>query len=361
MLIRELGEDALIARLTEDFKTEALGGPGDSKQPEYPAILKALGDDASVTLVSKETCQLVTIDTLSEGTHFDLGYTPPFYLGRKAVSVSLSDIAAMGGVPGYLLTAVSLPPELNVDFALELYRGIRECAEEYGVSLIGGNTAKARTIAITTVVIGEAKKDEVVYRAGAAPGDTVFVTGTLGDSALGLKALKEAKRDIDEIPPVKGPFKDAVMKHLDPTPRVDVGRLIAGKGLATSMTDLSDGLLRDLGHIAAASRVSATVELAKLPLSGELKEHIRQYPDSVHLALAGGEDYELLFTAAPEKSGLVEALKDETGLRVSAIGHIGPVTPVTKETEDPKAEAVKVVTPDGSPFQALETGYDHFA
>lgn len=354
MLISELGEDALIARLTQGFRAP---GPEGSKG----GVLKALGDDASVTLVSKETCQLVTIDTLTEGTHFDLGYTPPFYLGKKAVSVSLSDIAAMGGVPGYLLTAVSLPPELNVDFALELYRGIRVCAESFGVTLIGGNTTKAPSTTITTVIIGEAKKDEVVYRAGASPGDTVFVTGTLGDSALGLKALKEAARDIDEIPPIKGPFKEAVMKHLDPLPRVGVGRLIASKGLATSMADISDGLLRDLGHIATASGVSATVELAKLPLSEELKDHIRRHPDSVGLALSGGEDYELLFTAAPEKSGLVEALKDETGLRVSAIGHIGAVTPMTMETEDPKAEAVKVVTPDGSPFQVLGTGYDHFA
>ncbi len=334
MRLKELGELSLIKRLGERFTARG------------PRVVKALGDDTAVTIVDDSRGLLSTTDTLIEEVHFRTSYTPPYLLGRKVVSISLSDVAAMGGVPLYLLLSVAVTPETTEEFFDELYNGIADCAKEFDVILIGGNTSASpgRTV-LTSTVLGEVPIDEVVYRDGARCGDRIYVTGTIGDSALGLSVLME--RGIEAVS--KGPFKRAVHRHLDPTPRIRAGRALAERGLATAMIDISDGLVQDLRHLTEQSNAGAAVEFKALPLSEEMKDHLRENPSNRRLVLAGGEDYELLFTARPESTGAIERLKKELGLPITPIGEVlGP------------EEGIRIVDGDGSPIRLAEEGFEHF-
>ena len=331
MKLKDMGEDALI----------------DIIEAAYPAptgkgIEKAVGDDTSVTLIDgSESSLLVTTDTLVEGIHFDDSYSTPHLLGKKLLSVSLSDIAAMGGRAKYFLISLTLTPQTTDDYVKELYRGIDERAKEAGAVLIGGNTTSTggETKVLTSTVIGEASSKKVVYRKGALTSEDIYVTGTIGDSALGLKALKEGQGDI---------YKDAVARHLAPQARVQAGALLGERLLATSMIDISDGFMKDLTRLMAASNVGAEVTLKAIPLSTDTSEYININPDGYDLLLSGGEDYELLFTAKKDKAQEIEELSKELGLLIT---HIGETT-LKKE--------VIVIDDNGSPVEIETLGFEHF-
>jgi len=284
--------------------------------PRDRSVFRAIGDDAAVIARPDAPCLLVTTDTLREGIHFSRHFTSPFLLGKKSLAVNLSDIAAMGGDPRYYVVSLSAPPETPVAWVGELYRGMRCRARDCGALLVGGDTtASEGGVSITITVIGTARRARVVYRNGARSGDHLYVTGTVGDAALGLALLRQ-----NRAPAAAQPL---LRRHRDPAPRVAAGRMLAASGAATSMIDISDGLVADLRHILKQSRVGARLERDALPLSPQYRRLCALSGGDVYgHALYGGEDYELLFTAPPEKQAAVARIGQALGLRITRIGTI---------------------------------------
>jgi thiamine-monophosphate kinase len=324
--LAELGEFGLIDRIAR-------------RVPPAPGVLIGIGDDAASVCPEAGAVSLLTSDMLVEGVHFDLATTDPARLGRKSLSVNLSDIAAMGGIPRYVLLSLAIPPTLSAEFMEELVAGVTECAGRFGVTLVGGDTCAAqRDLVLSITVMGEQRPDRVVGRNGARPGELVFVTGCLGDSALGLRELQAGTR-----------VSPAIDRHLDPLPRVEAGRQLAEAGIPTAMIDVSDGLLADLGHILDRSGCGAELESDLLPLSPYFRETAaRHHAEPLELALAGGEDYELLFTAPPEREPALRRLMARTGLQVTGIGRI---------TAEP---GVRLRDRSGAPVAVSGRGYRHF-
>lgn len=353
------GEDAFVKELAKRFASpqggrqtsnrlaKGRGGRAASNAhtvaPAWRRVIKAIGDDTSVTIQSPGSVLLTTTDTLVESTHFERSYTPARLLGRKALSVSLSDIAAMGGTPLFFLVSITFPSGIDKKYIDGIYDGMKSCSDEFGVPLIGGNTARAPIVTISTTVLGEVKKGREVLRSGARPGDAIFVTGTPGDSALGLKVLQN-----HGLKALKGRFKRAVSRHLDPVPRLSTGQALSRQRLATSMIDVSDGVALDLKRLTEASGVGAEIYLSGFPISKELKH----YSDSTSspwedLALSGGEDYELLFTARPKDEKKVKALSRSLGLDITTIGRITD-------------KGLNIIGADGRPVKLKRLGFVHF-
>ncbi len=326
MNVKELGEFGLIARIAGMVK------PGIG-------VETGIGDDAAVTKPCAGSLTLSTTDMLVEGVHFDLSLSDPLTLGRKSLSVNLSDIAAMGGEPRHFLLSMAIPSTISVEFLDDFIRGMLDRADEFGVALIGGDTCSSKSgLVISVTVMGEQLPGKIIRRGGAGAGDIVFVTGTLGDSALGLEMLKKGDRG--------GP---ATEKHLDPLPRVREGIALAKAGIPTAMIDISDGLLADLGHILQCSATGARLELGKIPLSSFFREKCSPLSEeSYSLALAGGEDYELLFTAPSCRNGEIIDLFVRLGTPVTAIGEI---------TTD---LGLSVISDDGGEYGILKRGFNHF-
>ena len=260
-------------------------------------VIRSIGDDCAVLRVEEGYDLLWTIDSLIEGVHFDLTYTSLRLLGKKALAVNVSDIAAMGGEPQYALLSLGWPPERKLEEALELAGGMQESAREYGVALIGGDTVAApRGLTLSLTVLGRARPNELLGRDGAQVGDLVYVTGPLGQAAAGLEILRHGL----ELP--EATKKPLLQAFLDPQPQVAAGRVLAQNHLATSLIDLSDGLASDLYQICLQSRVGALVEAGHVPISPAVREvAIKTGKDPLDLALKGGEDYFLLFTGSPAK------------------------------------------------------------
>ncbi|MBC8287974.1 MAG: thiamine-phosphate kinase [Nitrospinae bacterium] len=276
--IKELGEFGLIHHLSSRLKFRA----ADS--------ILGIGDDCAVYPVKSGTNEVISTDALVEGIHFKLSTTTPEALGRKALSVSLSDIAAMGGAPKRVLVTLGIPKKISVSYLDKLYSGFNEICNQFQVELAGGDTVSSpKCFFINVAVIGEANR--VFTRQGAKPGDLIFVTGTLGDSSLGLQLLNKKKRAHED-------HKFLIERHLDPTARVhEAGILSRSKINITSMIDISDGLVQDLYHICKSSKVGAQIHEDRLPQSPEFTRTCnRSSIPPLPLLLNGGEDYELLFT-----------------------------------------------------------------
>ena len=326
MRLKELGEFGLIDRIAGRVTRKA-------------GVRIGIGDDAAALEPSPGQITLASADMLVEGVHFDLALCGPLTLGRKSLAVNLSDIAAMGGTPRYALLSLAVPQDLPVEFLDGFTSGFLEVAAEFDVTLVGGDTcASPGGLVVSITVMGEQFAERVVTRSGARPGDLIFVTGTLGDSALGLKQLREGER-----------AGAAVQRHLDPLPRVREGMALAEAGLPTAMIDVSDGLLADLGHILDLSKVGARLELDRLPLSPAFDEAKPGLGDDPFLLpLAGGEDYELLFTAPPDRADAIRETLAPLGTRLSVIGEI-------------TTTGLRVVGTDGSDYPVAVRGYSHFS
>jgi thiamine-monophosphate kinase len=326
LTLGELGEFGLIGRISR-------------KAHLSRSVRIGIGDDAAAIEPGAGLLTLVTTDMLVEGVHFDLEYSDPFTLGRKSLAVNLSDIAAMGGVPRHFLVSMAVPGETPVEFMDAFFEGMISLGDDYGVSLIGGDTCSSpQGLVVSVTVMGEQTPHLVVTRSGARPGDLIWVTGTLGDSALGLALLKKGIGD-----------GGAVRRHLDPIPRVREGIRLAEGGLASAMIDISDGLLADLGHILELSGVGARISLGLLPLSGDFLAR-REFVggDLFSLPLSGGEEYELLFASSPENSPAIQAAMAESGTACTTIGEI---------TSMP---GLSIVTESGEEYLPEKQGYNHF-
>lgn len=307
-------------------------------------VVCGIGDDTAVFAADQDDYLLWTIDSLVEGVHFDLSYTPLKQLGRKALAVNLSDIAAMGGEPQYALLALGWPPARDLAGALELARGMQEMAEEYGVALIGGDTVSAPGgVMLSLTVLGRVRPRELLRRNQAQAGDLIYVTGPLGQAAAGLEALK---RSLELPDAIKIPLLQAL---LDPRPQVAAGQVLARQHLATAAIDLSDGVASDLLQICLLSRVGAVVEADQVPIPAPVMEvaaRIGKAP--LDLALKGGEDYHLLFTAAPDKKQEMEQCFQEAGLPIpTRIGEIVAGTGVSLRLQEVEQDI-------------SGTGFDHF-
>ena len=313
-------------------------------------IAAGIGDDAAVIKPPKRSVCLVTTDILIEDIHFKLDYTDPLRLGKKALSINLSDIAAMGGFPQYFLLSMGLPLHLPFRWVEELFCGIQQVAEQYDLSLIGGDTSLARKLSINITLIGRGKAGEIIYRNGAQAGDQIMVTGTLGNAALGLRILKSHGGDSSISRAGDSDLAELIEKHLSPIPRIAEGRLIAKNHLASAMIDISDGLMADLGHILEESHAGAKIWISQLPLSEAYRRKAPQYTSSdIDLAISGGEDYELLLTTPREKGEKLLGLFRKSGLKITPIGEI----------VDPRY-GLKLFMDDGREYRPREKGYDHF-
>lgn len=287
--------------------------------PPSKRVLVGIGDDAAV-VTSPRGRMVATVDTLVEGVHFDLAYTGPRELGQKALAVNLSDIAATGATPLYALISLGLPQHLSDPFVLELYNGIRRLAKTSRVDIIGGNlTQSPQVLVIDITLIGETKR--YLTRDSAKVGDVLCVTGTLGLSAAGLNYLKRFGRSMHG----EAPFTSAFERHLTPTPRVAEGRILNKETGVHAVIDISDGFAKELHHLCQASGVGARVEEADLPVAPETKR-VAEFlgTDSRKWVLFGGEDYELLFTAAPKSIAPLQKAFAKLGSSFKVVGQILP-------------------------------------
>jgi thiamine-monophosphate kinase len=290
MRLARVGELALLERVRARFHEKSRD------------VVAGIGDDAAVLRFAGKKNLLATSDMMLEGVHFDLRLISPFQLGFKLVSVNVSDIYAMGGKPSFVLLDIAAPGDSEDRFIEALFEGVSAGARAYGVFVVGGDISSSREgLVLSATLLGETARP--VLRSGARPGDKLYVTGWLGESACGLELLRKIGRPVDFERPINRPLKWAVMrpllkKHLMPEAREPSGFQKA----ATSMIDLSDGLLMDLFRLCDESRVGVRLYRSRIPLSVETKAAASFLGLDPHgLAAGGGEDYELLFTA-PRRS-----------------------------------------------------------
>jgi len=287
-------------------------------------VLLGIGDDAAVIQTTRGTDLIACCDLMVEGVHFRTEWTPPRLLGRKALAVNLSDIAAMGGHSKFAMVSIALPHKYSAEFIDELFNGISELADASGVAIIGGDTSgSANSLFIDISVIGECYSGRAVTRGGAEVGNKIYVSGSLGASALGLSFLEAGFR-LSDVKHLGDTGRRALLKHLAPEPKLSLGRALGEAGLATAMIDISDGLSTDLTHILEESTVGATIHASALPIDDCVLSATAAVPavDPTTLALNGGEEYELLFTVRPQDQDRLTFLARTLGERVTSIGEI---------------------------------------
>jgi thiamine-monophosphate kinase len=327
MKVRSLGEFGLIEQIRK-------------AAPQGRGVRAGIGDDAA-WLECRGGALLVTTDLLIEGIHFDLRWTSFYALGYKTLAVNLSDIAAMGGVPDYATLSLAVPGNYRAEDIKEFYRGLNALARRSGVSLVGGDTSAGDRMFISPALMGHCD-GRPVLRSGARPGDDLWATGSLGDSALGLALLKKKIRTSRAQ---KAAAAYAIRRHRFPTARLAAGALLGRTRLAKAMIDLSDGLVQDLGHICKASGVGAEIDESVLPLSQAYRSLAG---GDTTAALGGGEDYEMLFAARARDRNRIEKLRPRLGIRLTRIGHCV------------RGGGVKVLYGGGRPRTVSLRGYNHF-
>ena len=335
--IGELGEFGLIDHLNKNITIK------------HATTIKGIGDDAAV-IEAGDHVKVVTTDLLLEGVHFDLSYAPLQHVGFKAVAVNVSDVAAMNAIPKYITVSIALSNRFSVEAVDALYAGINAAAEHYGVDVVGGDTTASRSgLAISITAIGEAKKEEVVYRSGAKVNDIVCVTGDLGGALIGLQVLEREKQVYLSNPDMKPELEKytyVTSRQLRPDARMDIIHELKEMGVQpTSMMDISDGLASELFHICKASSVGVTIYEDKLPIDKQTFDTAVELGlDPITCVLNGGEDYELLFTIDQKDFAKLEKHPD-----IHFIGHI------TKEEE-----GKYLVTKSGTVAQLKAQGWKHF-
>ena len=248
MKLKELGEFRFINRITEGCLVRTEG------------VVKAIGDDCCVFRAPENKVILLTTDMLVEDIHFLKNAITPHELGRKTLAVNISDIAAMGGTPGEAVISIAIPATIEVEYLDRLYEGMKAIAREFGVNLLGGDTTSSpKHLVINVALVGWAAEDEVLYRSGAKEGDVIFLTGAVGASAAGLDIILSGRNFVK-----RGELFEA---HLNPTPQIKEGRIIAELKIAHSLIDVSDGVASDLGHICEESGVGAVLEESAIPVT----------------------------------------------------------------------------------------------
>ncbi len=313
-----LQEFALIRDLERRFARPASG------------LVQGIGDDAAVIATSAPAWWHLTTDLLVEGIHFDLKSAAPESVGYRAAMANLSDIAAMGAAPRYLLVSLAIPRTIQRPQVDELYGGLMTACRLYGVALVGGDTSASMAgLFLSITLIGTTTRRRALFRHGATVGDQIFVSGTLGDSLAGLRLSARgtgARSSGKRTTPLSHAHRQFLLRrHFHPTARVAEGQWLNSERLASAAIDVSDGLSGDLRHICQESRVGAEVDLRRIPISPACRAYAQTVGVSpAQLALTGGEDYELLFTASPKDGRLIERQARSRGFRMTCIGTIRP-------------------------------------
>ena len=300
-----------------------------------------LTDDAGLIAPPAGRDLVLTKDAMVEGVHF-LAAEAPARLAARLLRVNLSDLAAMGAVPlGYLL-ALALPPDLPADWLAEFSRGLGRDQAEFAITLIGGDTvATPGPLTLSLTAVGHVARGRALTRRGARAGDEIYVSGTVGDGLIGLASLR------DELPPLPDAARrSAVKRYRTPLPRLALGQRLIG--LATAAIDLSDGLIADAGHIAAASGGGAEIAAGAVPLSAAGRALVARDAAWLGRLLAGGDDYELIFTAAPARAAALRSVAAELDLALTRIGRV---------TAGP---GLKITAADGTPLALDRAGWRHF-
>lgn len=310
-----------------------------------PDTIIGIGDDTAVLRLDDREVLLATCDIQIEGTHFRFDTISPYQLGRRAIAVNLSDIAAMGGHPTHAFVSLALPSDFPVADFDALFEGMRDMMAAHGASIDGGNLAASGDhLMIDVFLLGRAEKSALRTRAGAHPGDGIYITGSVGASSAGLAVLTKYGSAHPAL------FRDLVRAHLEPEPRVAAGIALAQSGAVTAMIDISDGLAADLGHVCNSSNAGAEIEYDLIPHRPEIDTVARELNrEPAGYVLYGGEDYELLFTVSPEREADIAGLSATIGLPMTRIGRI------TGERG-----RISVLEKNGSAKPLTGTGWDHF-
>ena len=338
MKLSELGEFGLIERIQARFRT--------------PDGVTGIGDDCAVLPQNTGRNTLVSTDMLVEGTHFLRNDIPPYDLGWKSAAVNLSDVAAMGGKPTGTFLSLALPADLDTDWIDAFMHGYADLSERFGTPLLGGDTtASPDRICINVTVLGECPYARARLRNAAQKGDVICVTGPLGDSAAGLKAiLKGVERDLE--------IQRLIDRHYRPIPRVREGEELRLNLGVHAMMDISDGLASDLNHILNASEVGAQINVADIPMSIALKHCCQRFGwDPLELAVSGGEDYELLFTCTPQAEALLTLPHFVIGRITPSTGHSSSSSGTNSSFAGLTGESRITWLGTSSP---LAPGFDHF-
>jgi len=332
---RDFGEFSFIDRISQHGLARAEG------------VLCSVGDDCAVLDRGDGSVQLLTTDLLVEDVHFRRDACRAPGLGHKLLAVNLSDIAAMGGSPCDAVVSLAVPADLEVEFAEDVYRGMHACARKHCVNIVGGDTTRSPgPLVMGLTLTGTMPLEAVCYRSGARPGDTVYVSGAIGDSAAGLRLALQHEAETEN-----GDRDYLLDRHHRPEPRVGLGQRLAATAAVTAMIDLSDGVASDLLHVCTQSGVHAVITEEAIPLSAAFRSYCAEVGvQATELALTGGEDYELLFAVRREETDRVEALSEQDGLPLlSRIGYVESGGP-TIEIEDA----------DGGRKPLEVSGFDHF-
>jgi thiamine-monophosphate kinase len=316
-------------------------------------VLRGIGEDAAIIRPSARRQWLITTDLLAEGVHFLAGEANAVDIGYKAALANLSDIAAMGGIPHYVLVSIAIPASRSTRDIERLYQGLMRACRTHHVELIGGDTSSSRQgLFISITLIGSVTPGRALRRDGARAGDLLYVTGTLGDSLAGLTLLTRASRNLGRS--MRGLSlthqRYLIGRHMRPSPRLRAGQLLSSLRLATSAIDISDGLAGDLSRLCEQSGIGADLETKRIPCSAALKAYCRlTRRDPTKLALQGGEDYELLFTARPGNAARLARLGRRFGCRLSCLGVIRS-----------KRDGLRLRGPQGKTTRLTLRGYEHF-
>ena len=296
----------------------------------------ALSDDAAVLTVETGLRLVVTTDTMVSGVHF-LADDPPALIATKLLRVNLSDLAAMGAIPFAFTLNTALPAEIGDAWLSDFAAGLGEDQKRFGVTLVGGDTvAMPGPLTLTLTAFGKVEEGKELRRASARLGDDIYVSGTIGDAALGLLVLTGTLKSLSESDAAQ-----LASRYRNPEPRIDLGRGLVG--LAHAACDISDGLVADLGHICDASGLGAIVDAAKVPLSPAARAALANDGGLLETVLGGGDDYELLFSAPAENAPNILAMAADLGIPVSAIGTIVSATGVT--VKDAQGNAIDLQQP----------------
>ena len=310
--IKDVGEFGLIDLITRDTND--------------PSIIKGIGDDCAV--IETNGLQVLTTDCMVEGDHFNRAWFSPEQIGMKAIEVNVSDIAAMGGRPRFVLVSLSLPTSLEVDFVERLYNGMWQSCREYGINIIGGNMSRSEQIVVNITLIGEVERPNLSLRGDAQPGDSIFVTGHLGNGRAGLRLFQTGMKGFEKI------------RRLYTEPKSQLEKAMLLGPYVHAMEDISDGLASEIKHICDASGYGARIQKEEIPIHEEVRQIAAELGEDEHeYALGGGEDFQLVFTV-PERN-----LGDVDGFILGEI------------TEDPEIK----ICHDNEEVSIGASGYDQFA
>ena len=332
MKLSALGEFGLIKLIKEVTLPSYRSSPDAFKR-----LVIGIGDDAAAW-EGRPFIQLATTDSLVENIHFTFESSTWEDLGHKSLAVNLSDIAAMGGQALYALVSLACPGDVDVESVLDFYRGMTRLGSQHNTAIVGGNLAASAVVCTTVFVVGEAPSGKLLRRSSALPGQLIAVTGTLGTAAAAVAALKSRQKGDSEVPPV------LMQALLRPHPRLIEAQVLVEEGVECAI-DISDGLVADLGHICERSEVAARVYASQIPVCPACQTVT---PDSLDLALYGGEDYELLFTC---DSSTLERIATRIDCPVTVVGEIG------EHAAEPE---IAVIGLNGQRITGGRTGWNHF-